>query len=62
MKIFEYYDEEREIYIITEYLKGGNIYERLISQNTFSDYQAAILMSQILSAVYYCHSKNIVHR
>ena len=47
-----------------EYLGGGELYDRLLSQpdSRFTEVQAASIMRQLVSAVYYLHHEGIVHR
>lgn len=44
------------------YLEGGEMLDRIMKFKTFNEGDAAKLMRQIMSAIAYCHSKNIVHR
>lgn len=62
IKIYEFYQDDENYYLITEYCSGGELYDRIISMKNFSEEQAAELMKQILSAVTYCHARKIVHR
>jgi len=49
-------------YIITEYLPGGELYETIITWKDYTEQKASYILHQILSAIYYLHSKGIVHR
>lgn len=62
IKIYEFYHDKLNYYLITEYCSGGELYDRIISMKNFSEVKAALLMKQILSAVAYCHKRKIVHR
>jgi calcium-dependent protein kinase len=62
LKIHEFYQDKQNYYLITEHCSGGELYNRIITMKNFSESKAAELMKQILSAVTYCHKKNIVHR
>lgn len=62
LKIYEFYQDDKNYYLITEYCSGGELYERIIAMRNFSENKAAVLMKQILSAVAYCHKRKIVHR
>lgn len=62
IKIFEYFSDDVNYYIIQEFVSGGELYDTISRCDNFSERQAAEIMYQILSAVIYLHSKKIVHR
>ena len=62
IKIYEYYVDELNYYVITELARGGELYEQIYTLKNFKEEHAAIIMHQIISAVCYMHSKGIVHR
>ena len=43
-------------------LLGEELLDRICRQKVFTENDAAIIIKQILSAIAYCHSRNIVHR
>ena len=62
IKIYEYFTNEMNYFIITELCEGGELIDQIYKVGKFSEYQAAKIMQQIFSSVFYIHSKNIVHR
>ena len=42
--------------------EGGELFERIIEHEFFTEDKAAVIFKQILMALNYCHSNNIVHR
>lgn len=62
LKIHELYQDAKNYYIISEYLEGGELFDRLQSSKVFTEKMAADVMKQVLSAVSYCHQREIVHR
>lgn len=48
--------------MITEYIPGGELFEKITRVKVFTETDAAKIMKQLLSAVVYCHNKKIVHR
>ena len=61
VKIFEFYNGEKEYYLIMEYCEGGELFDRIVKSN-LTEIQCAYIMYQILSAVNYCHKMKIIHR
>ena len=41
LKLFEYFDEEKDIYLVTERCKGGELFDRIVENEFFSEYEAA---------------------
>ncbi|CAD8079716.1 unnamed protein product [Paramecium primaurelia] len=62
IKIFEFYQDERFFYIVTELCTGGELFDKIRAEGSFSEKKASEIMKQILSAVHYCHDEKIVHR
>lgn len=62
IKTYEFFTDELNFYVVTEYCSGGDLFDKITKLMSFSENHAAEIMSQILSGVVYCHSKNIVHR
>lgn len=62
IKIYEFYQDDKFFYIVTELCTGGELFDKIASMNHFSEVLAAETIKQILSAVVYCHNHKIVHR
>jgi calcium-dependent protein kinase len=62
IKLYEYFIEEKFIMIVMEYVGGGDLFERIMAETRLSEYTAAEIFKQILSAVHYLHLNNYVHR
>eukprot|EP00435_Cladocopium_sp_Y103_P060335 s288_g22.t1 len=56
IKLFE------NIYLVMELCSGGELFDRIIESGHFSEQQAAILMQQIIRAIYYMHENQVCHR
>ncbi len=50
------------IFLIMEYLEGGELYDHIVSQRKLTEIESFSYFVQILSALEYLHSINIVHR
>lgn len=62
VKMYEFLEDEKRIYIVTEICKGGELFDEILNRSKFDEKDAAIVMRQLLSAINYCHKKSIVHR
>ncbi|CAG9333134.1 unnamed protein product [Blepharisma stoltei] len=62
VKLYEFYEDEEHYHLVTEHVKGGELFDYIIKSKMLSEKIAAHFMSQLLSAVLYCHANNIVHR
>ena len=62
IKIYDYYLDKDNYYIIMEYISGGELLEYINKEKIFSERKTKIIMSQLLHALNYLHSNNIVHR
>jgi len=62
IKLFETFEDHRNIYLVMELCSGGELFDRIIAAGHFSEKEAAVLMQQIIRAVYYMHENSICHR
>lgn len=62
MRIFEIIEDQGHYYVVSELMRGGELYDRIIKMKVFSERAAAKIISQILLALNYMHKRNIVHR
>lgn len=62
MKIFEYYEDEYYMYIVSEYYAGGELFDFIQANGAISEQLAANIIGQILLALNYLHKNNIIHR
>jgi len=52
----------KDTYIVMELLSGGELFNRIVENGSFTEAEAASLFAQILLSMEYLHSLNIVHR
>ncbi len=62
IKLYDFFDEENDYYIITELATGGQLYDAILKFQNYNELNAVIIIKQILSALYYLHSYGIIHR
>nr|XP_020455755.1 serine/threonine-protein kinase SIK2 isoform X2 [Monopterus albus] len=62
IKLYQVMETKNMLYLVTEYAKNGEIFDYLAKHGRLSEMEARRKFWQILSAVEYCHNRNIVHR
>ena len=62
LKINDFYSTKENYYIITEHCQEGELFNEIKLYAPFSEPLVGYYMKQILKAVCYCHSMNVIHR
>lgn len=62
IKFFDFFPEKPVYYIITEYVGGGELFDRIVEKEFYSEKDAAKVVTTVASALKYCHDRGIVHR
>ncbi|XP_029700160.1 serine/threonine-protein kinase DCLK1b isoform X3 [Takifugu rubripes] len=60
--LIEEIDAHNELYLIMELVKGGDLFDAIISSNKYTERDASCMLFNLASAIKYLHSLNIVHR
>jgi calcium/calmodulin-dependent protein kinase I len=58
----EYMQDGIYHYLVTELIEGGELFDRIISKQFYSEAEARDLVKTLLEAVQFLHDKNIAHR
>lgn len=61
-RLHESFQDEKHIHIVMEYIRGRELYDEVLSQGNMDEESAVYIMSQIFSALQYCHQRRIMHR
>jgi MAP/microtubule affinity-regulating kinase len=62
VKLFEVIETDKTLYLVMEYVNNGEVFEYLVKNGRMKENVARQKFRQIVSAVQYLHSKNIIHR
>ncbi|PHJ21601.1 calcium-dependent protein [Cystoisospora suis] len=62
IKLFETFEDHKNIYLVLELCKGGELFDRIIEEGYFSEMYAGSVMRQVFAALYYIHQHGIAHR
>jgi calcium/calmodulin-dependent protein kinase I len=62
VRLYEVYKEQKYYYLVTELLEGGELFDRIVSKETYNEKEARNVCKTLFDALAYCHSKRIAHR
>ncbi|RYO83008.1 hypothetical protein DL766_005539 [Monosporascus sp. MC13-8B] len=62
VRFVDWFESRDKYYIVTELATGGELFDRICEQGKFTEKDASQTIKQVLGAVDYLHSKNVVHR
>jgi len=62
VKLLELFDDGRTLYLIMEYMAGGELFDRIVQKEAYSEAEAMRTIIPIVDAVRYCHQNDIIHR
>lgn len=64
MKLLGTYEDRHHLHIVSEWLDGGELFDRIIElgEDVHSEAEASRIMREIFLAVQYLHDENITHR
>ncbi len=62
VKFYEYYEDASHYYIVSELVKGGELFDRIVEREFYSEKDARDLVKQLAEALGYCHAFNVAHR
>ncbi|KAM6969024.1 ribosomal protein S6 kinase alpha-1 isoform 1-T1 [Tautogolabrus adspersus] len=56
------YDNNKQVFLVTELMRGGELLDRILKQKSFSEREASAVLHTITKTVDYLHSQGVVHR
>jgi 5'-AMP-activated protein kinase catalytic alpha subunit len=62
IRLFEVIDSPRHIFLIMNYLPGGELFDHIVSKGRVNEKDARAYFHDIVNGVDYCHQNNIIHR
>ncbi|KAN0061309.1 serine/threonine-protein kinase gin4 [Thecaphora frezii] len=60
--LWDVYETSKELYLIMEYVAGGELFDHLVAQGRLQPREARSYFRQIIFGMDYCHRFNICHR
>lgn len=62
IKLFEVMASKSKIYIILEFVAGGELFDQIAKHGRLKEDEARTYFQQLINAVDYCHSRGVYHR
>ena len=62
VKLIDIFEDERHVCLVMELLLGGELFDQIIENDKFSEYEAREATKVIIDAIAYCHSLGVIHR
>ncbi|GLE11626.1 hypothetical protein PINS_up024161 [Pythium insidiosum] len=62
MRLYAVYLEHDTYYLVTELVEGGELFDRIVEKNFYSEKEARDLVKVLLETIKYCHDRKVVHR
>ena len=62
MRIYDVYEGEKELYLILEYVEGGELFDFLVNRGKLAPLEALGYFKQIVYGLNYAHTFSIIHR
>lgn len=61
-KLFEVYQDDDVLYMVLEYLQGGELFDKIVAEEKMSEETIADIIKQVACALKYAHSCGVAHR
>jgi len=62
IKLYDIFDSDAILYLVMELVTGGELFDRIVEREQYSEQNAKEVMRQLFPAIEYIHSLGVVHR
>lgn len=62
IQLYDVFDESEHYYLVTELMRGGELFDRIVTKTFYNEKEARDVCKILFSAMQYCHERNIAHR
>mmetsp|Transcript_9229 Transcript_9229/g.16621 ORF Transcript_9229/g.16621 Transcript_9229/m.16621 type:complete len:419 (-) Transcript_9229:256-1512(-) len=62
VKLYDIFDTPQRLFLVMEYMDGGELFDIIAEEKQFSEEKAAQVMREVLNGVKYLHEVGVVHR
>jgi p90 ribosomal S6 kinase len=60
--LYSVYEDASNVYLVSEFMRGGELLDKIVSEKRLSEREAADAMAVIVETVAYLHRNGVVHR
>lgn len=61
VKAHDYFEDSEHIYLVMDFLGGGELFDRIAARRHYSEKDASVIMRQLCEGLKYLHERKIVH-
>lgn len=61
-KLYDVFDEPEHYYMVTEIMKGGELFDRIVQKSYYNEKEARDVCVILFKAIEYCHAQKVAHR
>ena len=62
VRLRQVFYHSNETFLIMEVMEGGELFDRIVSKEHYSETEASQVLIDVASALHYCHGRGIAHR
>lgn len=62
LSLVEFVETQHRMFIMTELLRGGDLFDFVIEKGTLSELEASQIVQEVVRGLEYVHSKGVIHR
>ena len=62
VKLYEIFDDVSVLYLVMELMNGGELFDRIVEKESYSEIEACDTLRPIVDSIRYCHEIGIIHR
>lgn len=62
IKLYDVFDEADHYYLVTELMRGGELFDRIVTKNYYNEKEARDVCKILFEALNFCHEQKIAHR
>ncbi|KDO20510.1 CAMK/CAMK1 protein kinase [Saprolegnia parasitica CBS 223.65] len=62
LQLHDFFEEPAHFFIVTDLLEGGELFDRIVEKEFYSEKEARDVIKTLLEAIQYLHDLNVVHR